>query len=102
MKRNLAGVVRKTAKFLNKDISDEEVYKLCDHLSFSNMKTNRAVNLEAVLEKSFGKNYLEQTPLRFIRKGEIGDWKNFMSDDMSRRFDNWAEENLKGSELSFE
>lgn len=102
MKRDLPEVVRKTAKFLNKSLSDEEIFKLCDHLSFQNMKTNRAVNLEAVLEKSFGKNYLEQTSLRFIRKGEIGDWKNFMSDDLSRRFDNWAEENLKGTELSFE
>lgn len=102
MKRDLPNVVRRTAKFLNKTLSDEEVYKLCDHLSFQNMKTNRAVNLEAILEKSFGKNYLEQTSLRFIRKGEIGDWKNYMSDDLSRRFDDWAEKNLKGTELSFE
>ncbi|XP_041985138.1 luciferin sulfotransferase [Aricia agestis] len=102
MKRDLPEVVRKTAKFLNKEMSDEQVDKLCDYLSFKNMKTNRAVNLEAILEKSFGKSYLEQTDLRFIRKGEIGDWKNYMSDDLSRKFDDWAEKHLKGTELSFE
>lgn len=102
MKRDLPSVVRKTAKFLGKSLSDEQVFKLCDHLSFENMKSNRAVNLEAILEKSFGKSYLEQTKLRFIRKGQIGDWKNYMSDDLSRRFDDWAEKQLKGSELSFE
>lgn len=102
MKRDLPTVVRKTAKFLDKTLSDEEIFKLCDYLSFANMKTNRAVNLEAILEKSYGKHFLEQTSLRFIRKGEIGDWKNFMSDELSRRFDEWAEQNLKGTELSFE
>ncbi|XP_047035973.1 luciferin sulfotransferase [Helicoverpa zea] len=102
MKRDLPSVVRKTAEFLNKELTDTQVDKLCDHLSFQNMKTNRAVNLEAILEKSFGVSYLESTDLRFIRKGEIGDWKNHMSDDLSRRFDEWAEQHLKGTELSFE
>lgn len=102
MKHDLPTVVRRTAKFLNKTMSDEQVDKLCDHLSFNNMKTNRAVNLEAILEKSYGKSYLEGTDLRFIRKGMIGDWKNYMSDDLSRRFDEWADQHLKGTELSFE
>ncbi|CAH0597698.1 unnamed protein product [Chrysodeixis includens] len=102
MKHDLPSVVRRTADFLNKELTDTQVDKLCDHLSFQNMKTNRAVNLEAILEKSFGTSYLESTDLRFIRKGEIGDWKNYMSDDLSRRFDEWAEQHLKGTELSFE
>lgn len=102
MKHDLPGVIRTTAEFLNKTMTDEQVDALCDHLSFRNMKSNRAVNLEAILEKSFGKSYLEQTNLRFIRKGEIGDWKNYMSDDLSRRFDQWAEEHLEGTDLRFE
>ncbi|KAL4708479.1 hypothetical protein ACJJTC_014087 [Scirpophaga incertulas] len=102
MKRDLPSVVRRTATFLNKELTDDQVAKLCDHLSFKNMKNNRAVNLEAILERSFGKSYLEQTNLRFIRKGEIGDWKNYMSEDLSRRFDEWAEKNIQGTGLSFE
>ncbi|KAJ2941483.1 hypothetical protein O0L34_g14530 [Tuta absoluta] len=102
MKRDLPGVIRKTATFLGKTLTDPQVEKLCDHLSFQNMKSNRAVNLDAILEKSFGKSYLEQTKLRFIRKGEIGDWKNYMSDDLSRRFDQWAEQHMKGTGLCFE
>lgn len=102
MKHDLPSVIRKTADFLGKTLTDPQVEKLCDHLSFNNMKTNRAVNLEAILEKSFGKSYLEQTELRFIRKGEIGDWKNYMSDELSARFDEWAEQHKKGTGLSFE
>ncbi|CAG9118785.1 unnamed protein product [Plutella xylostella] len=102
MKRDLPSVVRRTATFLNKTLSDDDVAKLCDHLSFNNMKTNKAVNLETILERSYGKTYLESTQLRFIRKGEIGDWKNYMSEDLSRRFDQWADHHFKGTGLSFE
>ncbi|XP_063369015.1 luciferin sulfotransferase [Cydia amplana] len=102
MKRDLPSVVRRTADFLGKTMTNDQVDKLCDHLSFKNMKSNRAVNLEPILQKSFGKSYLEGTKLRFIRKGEIGDWKNYMSDDLSRRFDQWAEQHLEGTGLKFE
>lgn len=101
MKKDLPSVVRRTAKFLGKTLTDADVEKLCDHLAFKNMKSNKAVNLETILERSFGKSFLENTDLRFIRKGEVGDWKNYMSEELSRRFDEWAEENLKGTGLSF-
>ncbi|KOB52376.1 Uncharacterized protein OBRU01_24947, partial [Operophtera brumata] len=42
MKHDLPSVIQRTANFLNKTLSDEQVEKLCDHLSFNNMKTNRA------------------------------------------------------------
>ncbi|XP_048001533.1 luciferin sulfotransferase [Leguminivora glycinivorella] len=102
MKHDLPSVVRRTADFLGKTMTNDQVDKLCDHLSFKKMKSNRAVNLEPILQKSFGKGYLEGTKLRFIRKGEIGDWKNYMSDDLSRRFDQWAEQHLEGTGLKFE
>jgi hypothetical protein len=35
---------RKVAKFLNKELSEEQVSILADHLDFSNMKDNPAVN----------------------------------------------------------
>lgn len=66
------------------------------------MKNNPAVNLEPIICKTNGKDFLEQTELRFIRKGEIGDWKNHMTDEMAKRFDDWAENNLNGTGLSFE
>ncbi|GBP27752.1 Estrogen sulfotransferase [Eumeta japonica] len=102
MKRDLASVIRRTAEFLGKTVTENEVDKLCEHLSFDSMKNNKAVNLETILERSFGEEYLRNTTLRFIRKGEIGDWKNYMSDDLSRRFDKWAEHHLKGTGLSFD
>jgi len=38
----------------------------------------------------------------FIRKGKVGDWKNYMSEKVSAKFDKFTEENLKGTDLAFE
>ena len=41
MKRDLPAVIRKTADFLNKTISPDQVSKLAEHLSFKKMKDNK-------------------------------------------------------------
>ena len=46
MKRDLPSVIRRTAEFLDKTLTEEEVERLADHLSFKNMKSNKAVNKE--------------------------------------------------------
>ena len=46
MKQDLAAVIRKTAKFLGKTLSENDVTRLQEHLSFKNMKSNKAVNKE--------------------------------------------------------
>ncbi|XP_077289159.1 luciferin sulfotransferase-like [Arctopsyche grandis] len=102
MKRDLPSIIRKAAAFLDKQVTDEQIGKLCEHLSFKSMKNNPAVNLEPIIEKTNGKSYLEQTKLRFIRKGEIGDWKNHMSEEMSQRFDDWSSKHLEGTGLNFD
>ena len=51
MKQDLPSIIKKTAAFLQKPISDQNVINLVDHLSFKNMKKNKAVNKEDFLEK---------------------------------------------------
>ena len=46
MKQDLAAVIRKTASFLGKTLSEDDVTRLQEHLSFKNMKSNKAVNKE--------------------------------------------------------
>ena len=46
MQRDLPAVIRKVSGFLNKSMTEDDVTKLADHLSFKNMKENKAVNLE--------------------------------------------------------
>lgn len=97
MKKDLRTAIEKVAIFLEKKIPEEKMELLLDHLSFENMKKNSACNLEAVLKLRTGK--VESDP--FMRKGEIGDWKNYLSPDMSEKFDDFIATNTKGTGLTF-
>ncbi|XP_037951912.1 luciferin sulfotransferase-like [Teleopsis dalmanni] len=121
MNRNLPSIVRKCAKFLNVqyEVTDESLIKICEHLKFDKMQVNPAVNLDPILNNNIFNNNnnnnnnnvinngdqhrdKENGDCKFIRKGKIGDWKNYISDEMSKRFDEWIDQNTKGSGLIFE
>ncbi|XP_014215929.1 sulfotransferase 1C4-like [Copidosoma floridanum] len=97
MKKDLPAVIYKTAKFLDKELDDTQVAALEEHLSFSSMKTNPAVNREKSIDavknkKIFGNFEVEG---EFIRSGTVGQWKNIMDSDMIKQFDEWIDQNLK-------
>ena len=37
----------------------------------------------------------------FMRKGEIGNWKEHFSPELNEKMDKWIEKHLKGSDLKF-
>ena len=97
MKKDLAMNIKKVAKFLDKDITDDMLGKLVDHLSFTKMKNNAAVNREdGVLNGIFNEEG------HFMRKGEIGDWKNYFTDEMNKRMDEAIERHLEPIGLEFQ
>ncbi|XP_065065263.1 sulfotransferase 1E1-like [Rhopilema esculentum] len=96
LKADLAGNIRKVAKFLGKEITEEQVGILIDHLSFNKMKQNKSVNLEGLQD---GKDMKKEGS--FIRKGEVGDWKNYFTVEMNKRMDEAIEKYLKPVGLEF-
>ncbi|XP_076295565.1 sulfotransferase 2 [Lasioglossum baleicum] len=96
MKKNQAEAIRRTAKFLGKTASEEQIKGLCEHLEFSKMAANPAINLEHIMPQ---KDVPEDS--KFIRKGKVGDWRNYMSQELSQRFDEWTERKLSGSGLDY-
>ncbi|XP_066994279.2 luciferin sulfotransferase isoform X2 [Anabrus simplex] len=98
MKKDLPGVIRKTAAFLGKDITDEQVSQLAKHLDFSNMKNNTSVNYGEYV-KILQERFSVDNP--FMRKGEIGSGKKELSPEMIARIDKWSQEHIKGSEYPF-
>ena len=96
LKADLAGSIRKVAKFLEKEITEEQVGILVDHLSFKKMKQNKSVNFEALQD---GKIMKKEGS--FIRKGEVGDWKNYFTEEMNKRMDEAIEKYLKPVGLEF-
>ncbi|XP_014205449.1 sulfotransferase 1C4-like [Copidosoma floridanum] len=98
MKADLPSVIRKTANFLGKSLTDQKVRELEDHLSFASMKKNPALNLNHVAgiineKKMFGTNFKAEGD--FLRKGLVGQWKTEMSEELIKKFDDWTEEKLK-------
>nr|XP_043609271.1 cytosolic sulfotransferase 11-like [Erigeron canadensis] len=93
-------VVRKLAEFMGKPfVEDEEekgvvneIVKLCSFENLSNLEVNKNG-----VEK-FGK-LVEVEKCQFFRKGEIGDWKNYLSKEMKECIDGITHEKLKGSGL---
>ncbi len=52
MKRDLAAVIKKIGKFLGKEVSQADLPRLLDHLSFDKMKNNAAVNKQEWIKVS--------------------------------------------------
>lgn len=73
MLQDLPSVIRRTAKFLEKDLSDRQVAELAHHLSFKEMKYNSAINGEEFIKEVKEKHEMstEDPELTFIRKGEV-------------------------------
>ena len=97
MKKDLAPSVKKVAKFLGKDVNEEMVEALVDHLSFKQMRNNPAVNKEE--RRKLG---LLTGDGCLLRKGETGGWKNYFTDEMNRKMDEAIEEHFKPIGLEFE
>lgn len=108
MKRDLPKIVRRCAKFLNVDyqLTDVDLARICEHLKFDKMQANPAVNLEPLLNNiDDGRNnniVKSGDESKFIRKGNIGDWRNYLTAESSKRFDEWIERNSAESGLIFE
>jgi len=98
MKEDLASSIKQVARFFNKTLSNDVVDSLVDHLSFRKMKQNPAVNREdGILNGIF--NNKES---HFMRKGEVGDWKNYFTDEMNKRMDETIEMHFKPIGLEFQ
>ena len=94
--------VKKIVEFMGHRFSLEEaiqgmVQKIVDLCSFENMR-----NLEVNKNGSFGRNCPVVTQnSSFFRKGEVGDWKNYLTPMMASCLDQITEQKLRRSGLTF-
>lgn len=90
IKKDLKSVIIKVAKFLDKKLNDKNIDELMEHLSFESMRKNDSVNNRRVF------NPEKKNKFPFIRKGIVGDYKNEMSPEMIKNFDEWIMKNNRG------
>ena len=83
MKRDPFAEIRKITAFLGKSLTDEQVAIIKEHTTFDAMKKN---------EKACPAPQWVDT---YFRKGQIGDWVNYFSQDQSDYVEKEANEKLK-------
>ncbi|XP_049535393.1 luciferin sulfotransferase [Anopheles darlingi] len=97
MKRNLPETIRRTAAFLNRTLSDEQVTLLCNHLDIKNFRHNKSVTCEEL--KHLG--ILKEGEQAFVRKGQVNGNTEELTDTIRHRIKEWSERNLIGTDLRF-
>ena len=98
MKEDLTGVVRKVAEFTGFELSDDTVQNIVRLGNFELMKNNPRVNVI----KSAKIGVCDFTKSKWLRKGEIGDWVNYFSEEQSKFIDAKCEEKCKPLGLTFQ
>uniref|UniRef100_A0ACB8EVQ7 Uncharacterized protein n=1 Tax=Sphaerodactylus townsendi TaxID=933632 RepID=A0ACB8EVQ7_9SAUR len=96
MKEDLAREIRRVKDFLEVDLSEDIVQKIAHHTTFQAMKANPMTNCENVPSTIFDK-----TKSSFMRKGEVGDWKNYFTVAQREAFDADYQRKMEGTTLSF-
>ena len=95
MVRDLPGCLRTLASFCECDVDDTMMSKILDRVSFQAMKENPMTNLSEV--KDF---HHDISP--FIRKGLIGDWKNYFNAKQNKYIDDRCREKCLPIGLHFD
>lgn len=95
LKMDLRGMVLRLSEFLDRPLTPEAVDAIVHHCTFDSMKTNKMVNRE-VLPIS---DLFDMTKSKFMRKGIIGDWKNYFTEAQSEAFNRLCESRMSQSDL---
>ena len=93
MKRDQKAVIEELCDFLQHPLTEDLVDRLCDHVKFENLKKNPYVNPSASNE------FPSKDKKNFMRKGEVGDWKNYFDNERNQKWKQWIEENTRGTGL---
>ncbi|XP_055066419.2 amine sulfotransferase [Misgurnus anguillicaudatus] len=96
MIKDLWSVVKKISLFLGKNLTPQQINMVVEHSTFQNMKENPQANYQLI-----SSNLLNHQQGTFLRKGTIGDWKNYFTVAQNERFDSVYQREMKEVPLSF-
>uniref|UniRef100_A0A672FCJ8 Sulfotransferase n=1 Tax=Salarias fasciatus TaxID=181472 RepID=A0A672FCJ8_SALFA len=90
------GAIKKISLFLQCPLAEDEINNCVKHCSFSSMKDNKMINYTLVPQE-----IMDHSKGSFMRKGEIGDWKNMFTEEQRRRFDSVFSSKMQQCSLQF-
>ena len=97
MKKDLPKAIETIASFIGYKLEPQVVDSIAQQCSFQSMKENPACNYSVVPADT---RWEDRQP--FIRKGVVGDWKSYFTEDQNRRFDELYTKRMSETGLGFE
>nr|XP_039254000.1 sulfotransferase family cytosolic 1B member 1-like isoform X3 [Styela clava] len=94
MKKDLKREIVAVSNFLGKKLTNEQIDIIFNFCTFDSMSKDKSTNYSHV--KNLVMNFKKS---RFMRKGEVGDWKNYFTINENAAFDELYEEKIKDSGL---
>ncbi|GAA0138944.1 transferase [Lithospermum erythrorhizon] len=102
MKEDTIFYIKKMAYFFDQPFSKEEetegvpekIMNMCSFENLSNLEVNKS-------GKHMGGTPLEMDNNVFFRKGQVGDWKNHLTQEMKEHIDQIMDDKLHDSGLTF-
>lgn len=80
-------IIKGLCKYLGKELSEEDIKKLLAFTSFDNMKKMPSMDMK-MMEHMFTND------LVFFNKGQIGNWKNHLTEEQSKKIDEMVKTKL--------
>uniref|UniRef100_A0A336K1J0 CSON012871 protein n=1 Tax=Culicoides sonorensis TaxID=179676 RepID=A0A336K1J0_CULSO len=99
MRKDLRSVIRSTAKFLEKSVTDSQVELLFSHLQVDAMRNNPSCNQDDLVFLSTSLFNSPNPDFTFIRKAKVDAFKDEMSDDLQGKFDEAIIQNIAALNL---
>ncbi|XP_071802950.1 sulfotransferase 1E1-like isoform X2 [Asterias amurensis] len=107
MQKDQRSAVQMTANFLGRTLTTDMLDRIDDLCRFQNMKRDPAVNPDLVLQfRGEDKDSMSSPDLptdsSFMRKGQVGDWKNHLTVSQNETFDAIYHKEVHGTNLKFD
>ncbi|XP_055706447.1 luciferin sulfotransferase-like [Phlebotomus papatasi] len=101
MKKDHPSVIRKTAQFLGKSFSENQILELADYLSFSKFSKITTLNHDTVLHRIQDElqTKLPDKDYHFVRKGEVGSYKVEMPKEVIEEFNRWTLKEIEKAKM---
>ena len=99
LKRDHAGGVRKISEYLGKSLTDQQVEAIVDHTGFSAMKKRPGLKQGVLAEGSAAPSEADNA---FLRKGAVGGWKEYYTEEQSQYINSRHQSMLSGTRLKFD
>ena len=96
MKKDPKATVNTIADYLGYRLSEDIIQKIVEQTKFAAMKLNPTANNGWMAE------YHTEGATPFMRKGVVGDWRNYFTDEQSAKLDVLIREKLEGTDLVFD